>query len=371
MISIRASVSPGEVRVALCDGGALQDYALWHPGRPDGVGDIFRARISKVVPAMAGAFVLLPDGAQGFLPDQRDTKILSEGEHAVLRITRAPQGGKGARLARCPAALVPAEANAGKIRLLARGAGPLLDIAALHPVLPIFIDNAAMLAQLRPILGDRISLVAHAFDEALETEIDALQSPFMALPGGLRAQVSITPALTAIDVDLAAGTAAMGDKTQTHLAANRAALPEIARQIRLRNLSGAIFIDFAGLPVRARASLEPLLAESLASDPLKPRLLGFTRLGMAEIVRPRSHPPLAELLAGPHAAAIAALRRAAGELRATPTRKIIFRAAADVTTALHSDTAAWQALTQCAAHPPQQVTDAALPPGTIFIETAP
>ena len=77
---------------------------------------------------------------------------------------------------------------------------------------------------------------------------------------------------------------------------NRALLPALARQIRLRNLSGAILVDLAGLPARRRAALGPALAEALADDPARPRLLGFTALGLAEIVRPRVHPPLHELL---------------------------------------------------------------------------
>ena len=105
-----------------------------------------------------------------------------------------------------------------------------------------------------------------------------------------------------------------GGKMAAHLAVNRAVLPALARQIRLRNLSGAILVDFAGLPARRRAALAPALHAALAEDPLRPRLLGFTALGLAEIVRPRVHPPLHELLAGPHAAGLAALRRIATEV---------------------------------------------------------
>jgi len=37
--------------------------------------------------------------------------------------------------------------------------------------------------------------------------------------------------------------------------ANRAAIPALARQVRLRNLGGAIVIDLAGMPIRRRAAL--------------------------------------------------------------------------------------------------------------------
>ena len=64
-----AACSPGEVRVAAVDESGLVDYAIWRPGAPDGVGDLHRGRITARVPAMAGAFVALEGGADGFLPD--------------------------------------------------------------------------------------------------------------------------------------------------------------------------------------------------------------------------------------------------------------------------------------------------------------
>ncbi|HEX3993661.1 MAG TPA: hypothetical protein VHX39_21025, partial [Acetobacteraceae bacterium] len=59
-VTIHAAWSPGEVRVAAIADGSLVDYAIWRPGAPDGVGDIYRGRVNGVVPAMAGAFVVLP-----------------------------------------------------------------------------------------------------------------------------------------------------------------------------------------------------------------------------------------------------------------------------------------------------------------------
>src|ERR1700760_3375146 len=64
-MSIRASWGPGEVRVAVTDETGLLDYRLWRPGAPDGVGDVYRGRISTIMPAMAGAFVTLSGGSRG------------------------------------------------------------------------------------------------------------------------------------------------------------------------------------------------------------------------------------------------------------------------------------------------------------------
>lgn len=68
-VTLHAAWSPGEVRVAAMASRTMIDYALWRPGSPDGVGDVYLGRVTAVVPAMAGAFVALASGMpEGFLP---------------------------------------------------------------------------------------------------------------------------------------------------------------------------------------------------------------------------------------------------------------------------------------------------------------
>ena len=201
----------------------------------------------------------------------------------------------------------------------------------------MIVDDAALAATLHPALGERLGIVSAAFDDAIETAVEALSEPVAELPGGARMSVHPTPALTAIDVDLGAATADRRSKQAAQVAANTALLPALARQIRLRNLSGAILVDLAGLTPRRRGALGPILAAALQLDPLRPRLLGFTALGLAEIVRTRVHPPLHELLAGPLAAGLAALRFAAATVAATPAWLPSLAAAPEVIAALEAD----------------------------------
>ncbi len=170
--------------------------------------------------------------------------------------------------------------------------------------------------------------------------VAALAEPCAALPGGGRLSVHPTPALTAIDLDAGGAAGGRAGKGAAHRALNAAALPVLARQIRLRNLSGAILVDWAGLSPRRRAALGPALELALAADPLRPRLLGFTALGLAEIVRARIHPPLHEVLSGAHAAGLAGLRCLAVEARSDPSRPQALRAAPAIVAALQDDSAA-------------------------------
>lgn len=333
MIEIRAAASPGEVRVAAVEGDRLLDYALWRPGAPDGVGDLYRGRVIASVPAMAGAFVAVGD-QEGFLPDSEGGKGLADGSIVPVRITRSAQGGKGPRLS------ARVTVGPGPQGLVQRGPDPLAELGRRYPDAPILVDDRSLVAALRPGVGDRLRFVAGAFEDAHLAAIDALEQSTVELPTGARLSIHPTPALVAIDVDAGGSMTARRGKDLHHLALNQTVLPALGAQIRLRNLSGAIVIDLAGLSVRKRAALGPGLVEALATDPLEPRFLGFTALGLAEIVRPRVHPPLHELLAGPHAAGLAALRTIAASLEPDPRRVPALRAAPSVVAALQRDAVA-------------------------------
>jgi Ribonuclease G/E len=105
------------------------------------------------------------------------------------------------------------------------------------------------------------------------------------------------------------------------------------------------------MPIRKRASLGPALTTALAADPLRPRFLGFSALGLAEIMRTRIHPPLHELLSGPHAAGLTALREIARDLDPDPRRLPTLRAAPAVVEALQRDPVALKDLANRAGRP--------------------
>ena len=72
------------------------------------------------------------------------------------------------------------------------------------------------------------------------------------------------------------------------MATNLEAAVEIARQIRLRNLAGAILIDFIGMTrIEDREKVAKAFSQATADDPAAVQLRGFTRLGFAEVTRRR------------------------------------------------------------------------------------
>jgi len=324
---ILVSVSPGERRVALLLDDVLTEAWVERPARPDGVGDVLAARVSAVSPAMAGAFLTLPDGQTGFLPESEASlsrrplkEVVQEGRLLVVRVTRAAQGSKGPRVSvkRAPPL---AASDPG---LIERGPDAAQRLRMAHPDAAILADDAAEARR----LGAK--LVPRAFDDDVEAEFETLAGSVVPLPGGGRMIIQATHALTAIDVD--AGPAAGGDRAAAQ-ALNAAALREAARQIRLRQCAGGILLDLAGMAARDRAVLEAPLREALAPDRLA-ELLGTGPLGLYEIRRARIHPPMAETLAGPLTAALALLREAAREAAHAPHRRL----------ALHARPAVLQAL---------------------------
>lgn len=315
MAELRIVSAPGLLHlIVLSDTYELLDYALWYPGNPDQFGDIHYGRVTACLPAIGGAFVQLtnspisPSGSSsgsssGFLPDNAGAKGLHIGDKVIVRITRSAQGGKGVRLD--TRNLEEFQKNPpASLGLIQSGISPLEELAKRWKTLPIILDAPHLIEIIPSALRSRSRFSTEAVSETVLQQVQALQEISIDLPNGLTASLTPTPALTAIDMDSAGQSQENQNKMRAQFTANRNALPFLLRQLRLRNLSGAILLDMVGLPIRKRRLLQQDIETALAEDPLCPRLLGFTHLGLAEITRPRKRPPLHEQLTSDHGQAI-------------------------------------------------------------------
>jgi ribonuclease G len=123
---------------------------------------------------------------------------------------------------------------------------------------------------------------------------DALRQMVWLKSGGTLV-IQPTEALTVIDVNT--GKAVNGKKQvqETFLKVNLEAAKEIAKQIRLRNLSGIIIIDFIDLELKKDQDLLMAELESyLKKDPIKTTLVDMTALGLVEVTRKKVRKPLHE-----------------------------------------------------------------------------
>ncbi len=130
----------------------------------------------------------------------------------------------------------------------------------------------------------------------IEQEIEKLLKQVVWLKNGAYIVIEQTEAMTIIDVNTGkfSGKISMRD---TVLKTNQFAAKEIARQIRLRNLSGIILIDF--IDMKHKADQEVVLRtiiEEMKSDRVQHKILGFTELNILQITRKKTRKPLEAVL---------------------------------------------------------------------------
>lgn len=142
-----------------------------------------------------------------------------------------------------------------------------------------------------PELLFEASGVESAIDQALDSRVN--------LPQGGWIMIEHTEALTAIDVN-SGDNMGEGDREQTALSTNLAAIPAIVGQLRLRDIGGMVVIDFIHMDNRENPQkILAALQNTLKVDRAPCQLLGWSRMGLVELTRKRSRKPLDDFLAAP------------------------------------------------------------------------
>ena len=113
---IFVNVGPRETRAALLENGALQELHIERASRRGLVGNLYKGRVSRVLPGMQAAFVDIglersaflhvadialarPDETIVNLPSVDDIRrLVSEGDEILVQVVKDPIGTKGARL---------------------------------------------------------------------------------------------------------------------------------------------------------------------------------------------------------------------------------------------------------------------------------
>jgi Ribonuclease G/E len=330
------SAGPGEWRAAWVeDGDAVELYIERGDTRPPG--SVHLGRVVRMAPGLDAALVDIGDERPALLRrrDAADAD-LTEGARVLVQVRREARADK--------APLLTGKIAGPDLPALAERAARLDPPAQLWPTpglaaalglrLPaaparIVADDAAVLAELRGAFsGAEIAQQPTAeWPLDLDAAFAAALTPSVALRGGGSVHIEETRTATFIDVDT--GTPEAGSAERAALTVNRAAAALIARHIRLRNLSGPIVVDFVGLDRRdQREQVRQSLAASVARDPATPEVLGWTRLGHLELVRPRRGRSLADAMLAPGSPAkrpltlaYEALRQLQREARAHPAAK--------------------------------------------------
>lgn len=168
----------------------------------------------------------------------------------------------------------------------------------------VFSDIPKIAEELRPFAADQgerpalfeKSTLSLAEIYNVKRDLERLSSKTVYLKSGAYLVIEQTEAFVSVDVNT--GKCEKGRKPEeTYRRINIEAAEELARQIRLRNLSGMILVDFINMKsADHREELLNRMKKSVRRDHVHTEVLDLTRLGIMEMIRQKIRKPLAEVL---------------------------------------------------------------------------
>lgn len=168
----------------------------------------------------------------------------------------------------------------------------------------IITDNASLYDELSPLFAKsfpekpfrlyRDNMLSLSKLYSMETKMKEALSERVWLKSGSYLIIQPTEALTVIDVN--SGKYESNKRREEYfLTLNQEAAREIALQLRLRNLSGIIVIDFINLTEEtSRQILLQTLKDEVKKDKMPVTVVDITPLGLVEITRKKENMPLLE-----------------------------------------------------------------------------
>jgi len=143
--------------------------------------------------------------------------------------------------------------------------------------------------------AEELEKAKEEFEKAI-SELENALAEKVWLKSGAYLIIQPTEALTVIDVNTGKNVAKK-DVQENFLKINKEAAIEIAHQLRLRNISGIIVVDFMNLASKeAEAELMSTFRVELKKDPVPTQLIDITKLGLVEVTRKKVRKSLGEVL---------------------------------------------------------------------------
>lgn len=296
-------------------------YVTVLSGRNSKIGAVYVGKIKNIVKNINACFVEIADGEICYMALQHvtspyllnrtyDGRIL-EGDELLVQITRDAQKTKQSSVS---AQIVGMEEEQiqkalhrtcfscireapGELESLLTGsyAAFFKEIITDDPVYYERLQNLSNQLQisvpLRLYEDKNLSLSAVY---GLQAKMEMALERRIWLKSGAYLIIEPTEALTVIDVNTGKFDAKK-DVDETFRKINLEAAEEIALQLRLRNLSGIILVDFINLKTKEdKVFLLNKLKELVKDDPIKTTIVDMTALGLVEITRKRVDKPLRE-----------------------------------------------------------------------------
>ena len=131
----------------------------------------------------------------------------------------------------------------------------------------------------------------------LKDKMEELRQTKVWLPSGGYLCIEPTEALTVVDVNTGKAIGKGNDSEELFYEINKEAAIEIARQLRLRNISGMVIVDFINMKAKEKeASVLEFMKAYSENDFSKVTVYDFTKLGLLELTRNKKSRALHEIL---------------------------------------------------------------------------
>jgi Ribonuclease G/E len=311
--------SIGETRAALLYGKEVWQVEHFRDNQKPLLGGIYTGRIRRIDQTMNAAFVDIGQKQDGFLR-ARDaiissskrkraniSQLVHEGQFVTAKVTAEGFSGKGPRLVlnidevidtkikSTPSCIKPPPGAVDSILqtyskdLLQIVCNDLVTKTAVQNWLDINIpqNNLTLIQENGPLF------ITYGVEEALTLAL----SHRVAVNDGAELVFDQTETLCAIDVN---SSRQMGKAGRGPRDINLSVVKEIARQLRLRSIGGAIVIDALKMNrANDRNQVLESLRNYISGDPSTSHVLGISNLGLIEMTRTRIGSTLAERMLEP------------------------------------------------------------------------
>ncbi|MCL1883571.1 MAG: ribonuclease E/G, partial [Defluviitaleaceae bacterium] len=142
-----------------------------------------------------------------------------------------------------------------------------------------------------PVMGGRI------FCRPLNLEKQAVAACAKEVPLSCGGYITIEQTEACVVIDVNTGSNVDKNYAETVLETNMEAGVAIAQQLRLRNLSGIIIVDFIDMQnLEEEAQVLTCLIEETKKDSIRTEVLGFVGLGMVQMTRQKTRACLMEVI---------------------------------------------------------------------------
>ena len=146
-----------------------------------------------------------------------------------------------------------------------------------HQVMPRYENLVRLYLEKRPLFNKY----------QLEEQVEQVYCKKIRLKSGGHILIEPTEAMVTVDVNSGSATKEKGIE-DTAFRVNMEAAPEIARQLRLRDLGGIIVIDFIDMfQKNHKQEVEKEMKAVLRDDRAKTKMLRISALGLLELTRQR------------------------------------------------------------------------------------